>query len=132
LPSFGAFSKAKRPSNRRNHVEEIIMKIRTMLIIILCLFSCTTQSEAVKNWFPDDITNLTPIDEYIHNFSADDINIARAAYCAVLAFIEEVIDASHENLERAHRLDSPTAKRPAMINGRLAIIEDTDMTMAIA
>jgi hypothetical protein len=42
--------------------KSLVMKIRTMLIIILCLFSCTTQPEAVKNWFPDDITNLTPID----------------------------------------------------------------------
>jgi hypothetical protein len=102
-----------------------------MPIIIICLFSCATQSEAVKSWFPDDITNLSPIDEYIYNFSTDDINIAREAYVTVLVFIKEVIEASHENLERAYRLDSSTAKRPALINGILTIIEDTDMTMAI-
>jgi hypothetical protein len=108
-----------------------LMKIRTIPIIIVCLFSCATQSEAIENWFPDDITNLSPIDEYIYNFSAEDINVAREAYVTVLVFIREVIDACHENLERAYRLDSPTAKRPAIINGILTIIEDTDMTMAI-
>jgi hypothetical protein len=63
----------------------------------------------------------------MQNFSTGDINIARNEYFTVLSFIEETINASYENLERAYRLDTPTVKRPALENGRLIIIESTEM-----
>jgi hypothetical protein len=107
------------------------MKIKIVLIIIISLFSCTTQPTNVKKWFPDTpdgVANFGAIYEYMQNFKTDDINVARNTYLNVLVFIKEVIDASHENLKRAHRMISPTVKRPAIINGKLTIIESTEMT----
>jgi len=106
-------------------------KTKIILIIVMSLFSCTTKPLVEKKWFPDNIENYGPIDEYIKNFSADNIDTARNEYLYLLEFITEVINASHENIERARRLDSLTAKRPAMKDGKLTIIEDTEMTIPI-
>ena len=103
------------------------MKIKIILAVILLLSSCTTQPAVAKNWFPDDIKNLYLVDEYINNFSTDNIDTARGTYFTVLAFIGEVIAAGHENLARASRLDSPTVKRGTLIDGQLAIVESTEM-----
>ena len=115
------------------------MKLQALLIIVIWLFfSCATQLIAVESWFPDrfpdrpfpnNITNLRPIDEYIHNFTTNDINIARNMYLTLLAFIKEVINAGHENLARAQRMESLTVKRSAIIDGVLTIIESTEMTL---
>jgi hypothetical protein len=110
------------------------MKNKVLLLIVISLFSCTTQSLAVKNWFPaklDNIANYGPIFEYMSNFYTDDINVARHEYLFVIVFIVEMIDASYENLERAYSLDSPTVKRPALINGELRIIESIEMANII-
>jgi len=107
------------------------MKIKIILAVILLLPSCATQPAVTKNWFPDDIKNFYPVDIYIDNFSADDIDTARDAYFTVLAFIDEVIVAGHENLARASRLDSPTVKRATLIDGQLAIVESTDMAFLV-
>ena len=107
------------------------MKIKIILAIIVLLSSCVTQPAVAKNWFPDDIKNLYPVDEYISNFSTDNIDTARDAYFTVLAFIDEVIAAGHENLARGSRLDSPTVKRGTLIDGQLVIVESTDMAFLV-
>ena len=102
-----------------------------IFIIVICLLTCTTQPTTFKKWFqdnPDGVVNYGSIYEYMNNFRTDDINVARNAYLTVLAFIKEVIDATHENLARAERMDSLTVKRPALKNGELAIIESIEMT----
>jgi hypothetical protein len=100
------------------------MKIQNLPVIAICLvFSCSTQTPAVKNWFPDDIIHPPPIAEFIHNFSTDDIGVARNAYITLLAFIEEMTQAHYENIERAYRFDTPTVKCPALIDGKLIIVE---------
>jgi hypothetical protein len=102
------------------------MKIQAMLIIIISMFfSCATQAIAVKRWFPDNIIFPPPIAQFMNDFSTDDIDVARNAYLTVLVFIEELNDAHHENLARAYRLDTPTEKRAALIDGELTIIESS-------
>jgi hypothetical protein len=103
------------------------MKIHILPIIITFFFlSCSQQQTAVDNWFPKDITHPPAIAEYIKNFNTDDIYVARNTYIGLLAFIEEMIDAHYENIERAYRFDTPTVKCSALIDGKLAIIESTD------
>ena len=110
------------------------MKSKIIPILIICFFSCATQTTCERKWFPDNedsIKNFGPISEYIRTFSTNDINVARNAYLNVLTFIREVIDAGHENLERAYRMDTPTVKRPAFENGKLTIIESTEMSSVL-
>jgi hypothetical protein len=110
------------------------MKTKVILLFLICIASCAKQQEAKTNWFPDNpdqIIKYSPIYEYIYNFNTSDKDAARDAYIYLLNFIEEVINAGYENLERAHLLNSATVKRPAMINGELTIIESTDMARLI-
>jgi len=112
------------------------MKIKSILIFVVCLFSCATQPIAVTAWFPE-IENYGrigyhtygAIGDYMHNFRTDDINIARDAVTMLLSFNKKAIAAFHENIERAFILDISTVQRPAMINGILTIIEDIDMPL---
>jgi hypothetical protein len=102
------------------------MKIQILPIIITIFFlSCSTQQTAVDNWFPNGIIRPPVIAEYIKNFNTDDIYVARNTYIGLLAFIEEMIDAHHENIARAYRFDTPTVKCSALIDGKLTIIEST-------
>ena len=96
-----------------------------MILIIYILLSCATQPTGTRSWFPDDIMHDDSIIEYINNFNSNDLNAARDAYIKLLEFIEELIEAHHENLARAYRLDTPSVKIPALINGRLTIVECT-------
>jgi len=101
-----------------------------MLLFIICFVSCTPQQESKTKWFPvnsDKIIKFGPVYEYMQNFKTDDKDAARDAYIYVLGFIEDVIDASYENLKRAYLLNSATVKRPVLIDGKLTIIESTDM-----
>jgi len=110
------------------------MKTKVILLFLICVASCAKQQEAKIKWFPDNpdqIIKYSPIYEYIYNFNTNDKDAARDAYIYLLNFIEEVINAGYENLERAHLLNSTTVKRPAMINGELTIIESTDMARLI-
>jgi hypothetical protein len=114
------------------------MKIKSILIFVVCLFSCTTQPTAVKTWFPE-IENhgrvgyytYGAIGDYIHNFRADDINVARDAVTMLLSFNKKAIAAFHENIERAYAIDISTVQRPAMINEALTLVEDTGMPLVI-
>jgi len=95
------------------------------IIIISIFFSCSTQPLDVNNWFPSDIVHPSAIAEYINNFNTDDIYVARNTYISLLTFIEEMNDAHYENIERAYRFDTPTEKCPALIDGKLTILEST-------
>jgi hypothetical protein len=100
------------------------MKIQVVLIIVISMFfSCSTNPLVVRSLFPDDIIHPPAIVEFINNFSTDDIYVARTTYLSVLTFIKKMIAAHHENLARAYRFDIPTVKRPALINGKLTMIE---------
>jgi len=105
------------------------MKVCILLLFFFCLFSsCQINKATITNWFPS-VENLYPFDEYMNNFRIDDINVARNAYRIVLEFIEKVIDASHENLEKAHAMDEPTVKRAILVYGEFDIIEDSNVTL---
>jgi len=112
------------------------MKIKSILIFVVCFFSCATPPTAVTAWFPyienhGRIGHYTfgAIGDYMHNFRTDDINAARDAVTMLLSFNKKTIAAFHENIERAFILDIPTVQRPAMINGILTIIEDIGMSL---
>ena len=111
------------------------MRIKSLVIIVITLFSCTTQSVSIKNWFPIDsdffVNHHDAIYEYMYNFKTDDVNVARNAYLDVLAFTKEVIDASYENWARAEKMEITTLKRHALVDGILIIIESTEMTRTV-
>jgi len=109
-----------------------------MLIFAACLFSCATRLTTTSSWFPDleyygkiDYYTYGAIGDYMHNFRTDDINVARDAFTMILSFNKKAIAAFFENIERAKTMDIPTVQRPAIINGILTLIEDTDMPLVI-
>jgi hypothetical protein len=107
-----------------NGMGGILVNNKIILIIVISMFfSCVTPPISEKSCFPDDIIHPPPIVEFINNFSTGDIDVARNTYLTVLAFIEEVIAAHNENIARAYRFDTYTVKRPALIDGKLTIIE---------
>ena len=108
------------------------MKAQILFLLVICLSACASQSIAVKKWFPDDIIYPVAIKEYTNNFSTNDLNVAREAYITLLVFIDEMVFAHYENFARSYRLDTPSVKRPAMINEKLTIIECTDVISILA
>ena len=98
---------------------------KLLLALFFITFSYTVQSQE-KKLFPEDIP-CKAINEYINTFTTDENNV-RNKYFTILAFIDKAVEASYENIERAFQKSIFFVKCPALVNGKLTIVEKESST----
>ena len=95
-----------------------------MILPICCflLVSPVASQESIT-WFPCNYYLPLVLREYIAEISSLDKDIVRTRYHVILSFLNDIIIAYYDNIERFFNRNKFSLRRPALIDGDLTIVE---------
>jgi len=98
------------------YLKKITLPFLFFFIGQLCIFPQNSET-----WFPIGISGI--IRDYISGITSMDKDSIRSDYLTILLFVEENITAFRENIERSLTNTIFSERRPAIVDGRLVIVE---------
>jgi len=93
----------------------------TLLFLFFFIGQLNIFPQNSEGWFPVGISGI--IRDYISGITSIDKDSIRSDYLTILLFVEENIAAFRENIERGLTSAIFSEKRPAIVDGRLVIVE---------